>query len=503
MAGPIEIMSPAKGWVQQALQMSLESKAVFHGIAALSSANLAISSINHATFAGLHKPGKYTDALDQYSKTVTALHRQIRDVMDGYAPLEPVLLTCLLLMCYELHAKRSSMALRHHAMGRSIVKKYLSDGEHGSEPHSTTSDSMQLLADAFDKMGVHSLYPGNDRMLNAPSTSTANSPRLHLQPLCNDSVSNAWFELDQLIDAGNEVLSKLYKFTERRVKATYGDTLDQATHYCLTSCWSRSVELPAHHTILREIEGLLDAHSRWTSAHPCHLGLDVDTTRALALLHIRQWMSSFTLATCRETRETCTDLHENDFIRVMDLAELYLWPSANSPRPIRPRSPFGNGQEDDFNFDEGTTPALYLITLKSRTSATRYRAVEILANAYRREGLSSSTITAQIASAVIRVEEQRARAFTSTPHADLLSYEVPEVARFADFVSAAGLDIQRPTCRLVCARYLHESIGDIEIVEYLSKGPCFPYSKCAGKCRTGFYFEISKVPVWYSLSGRP
>ena len=68
MAGPIEIMSPAKGWVQQALQVSSGSKAVFHAIVALSSANLAMASIQHPTLPGLHKPERYGDALDQYSQ---------------------------------------------------------------------------------------------------------------------------------------------------------------------------------------------------------------------------------------------------------------------------------------------------------------------------------------------------------------------------------------------------------------------------------------------------
>ena len=84
---------------------------------------------------------------------------------------------------------------------------------------------------------------------------------------------------------------------------------------------------------------------------------------------------------------------------------------------------------------------------------------------------------------------------------DLLSSNVPEAARFADIVHAAGVDVQRPTCRLVCARYLHESGGGIELIEYVSKGPCFPYSNCAGRCLTGFNFEVSKEKVWYDLRG--
>ena len=500
MAGPLEIMSPAKGWIEQALQTSLASKAVFHAIAALGSANLAIGSMSHPTMAGLHKPSMYTDALDQYSKTITALNHEIRTLIEGRAPLHPVLLTCLLLMCFELHAERSSMALRHHAMGRNIVRKSLEDGRSGAYSPLRQSDSLQILSQAFDKLSVGSAYPNTIRTTSITMDRKPDQSILvSLAPL--DRLAEAWNKLDQLIDLGNELLRKLYDLAERQVKAVYRDTIDHATQYCLASCWSKSIHLPAHYTTLVEIDSLLKEHDQWQSALVAFDGCDQETTRALALLQVRQWTAAFALKTCRETRETSIDHYEGDFIRVMDLAQLYLKPLNTIPRPLRRNSMFGNGQDDDFTLEQGILSALYLISLKSRTSAIRQRAIDTLANAYRREGLGSSTITAQIAVAIIRVEENRARDMGLASHADLLSSDVPEAARFADVVHAAGVDVQRPTCRLVCARYLHESGGGIEIVEYLSKGPCFPYSNCAGRCLTGFDFEVSKEEVWYDLRG--
>jgi hypothetical protein len=499
MSGPLEIMSPSKGWIQQALQVSSGSKAVFHAIVALSSANLAMASIQHPTFAGLHRPERYSDALDQYSKTIAALHHQIRGVMERRTPLEPVLLTCLLLMCYELHAERSSMAIRHHKMGYDIVKKHLSDRNRGAVHSHNRQDSLQELADAFAKLAVGSSYPNSD--LAVPAETDRSVQQLvisHCVPQVLQ-LSDAWDQLDQLIDAGNALCSRLYQFTARHVVAIYGESLDQATRYCLASCWSRSIELPAHDTVLLEISHLLSAHRQWTAAMSGVQNSDPKAARALALLQIRQWVSSFTLATCRQTRDVCMDAHEGDFNRVLDLAQLYLDLDTLTPRPIRPRSMYGNGQDDAFCLEEGILSPLYLISLKSRKSATRHRAVEILASSNRREGLGSSTISAQIAVAIVRIEETRAKEKASTPVAtELLSDTVPEAARFTDTVRAAGADLHRPTCRLVCARYLHESNGGIELTEYLSKGPCFPYSKCAGKCRTGFHFDMLKE-VRYDL----
>jgi len=61
-------------------------------------------------------------------------------------------------------------------------------------------------------------------------------------------------------------------------------------------------------------------------------------------------------------------------------------------------------------------------------------------------------------------------------HSDLFSSDVPEATRFADVVHAAGV------YRLVYARCLHEDSGGVETIEHPSKGPCFPYSNCAGRC---------------------
>jgi hypothetical protein len=497
----MEIMSPAKGWIQQALQVSSGSKAVFHGIAALSSANLAMVSISHPTFAGVHKPDRYSEALNQYSKTIVALHREIGDVIEGHAHLEPVLLTCLLLMCYELHADRASMAIRHHTLGHNIVKKRLNDRPSRPLYSSRSPDSLQQLAGSFSQLAVGSNYPVNSHASSAEIGGTALQSVTPLSVPHGSQLFEAWDELDQLIDGGNQLLNKLYQSAARHVTAVFGESLDQPTHFCLTSCWSRSLELLAHDSTLVEINRLLLALGQWAASITSIQVSDPQTARALSLLQIRQWMSYFTLVTCRETRDTSIDAHEPDFVRVLDLAQFYLESNTLAPRPTRPRSMLGNGQDDIFCLEEGVLPALYLISLKSRTSATRHRAVELLANANRREGLASSTIIAQIAGAIVRVEEERAKDMVPALYTTgMLSHQVSEAVRFTDIVHAAGEDLYRPTCRLVCARYLHESGGSIEIVEFLSKGPCFPYSKCAGKCRTGFHFEVLKEKVRYDLA---
>jgi hypothetical protein len=361
-------------------------------------------------------------------------------------------------------------------------------------------DSLQELADTFAKLAVGSNYPGQDNALCRMSDGDAHQS---FKPLVRPRrfwLLDAWDELDPLIDAGKELMGKLYQYTAQHVTAIYGESLDPSTRCCLTSCWSRSIKLPVHDTLLIDINCLLDAHNQWATAMIGIQEAHPEKARAIALLHIRHWLSSFTLKTCRETRETSLDVHEADFNRVLDLAKFYLDSDTLACRPMRPRSMFGNGQDDDFCLEEGILSSLYIVSLKSRTSTTRHRAVEILGNSKRREGLGSSTISAQLAVAIVRVEEERARAMLSSLQVTTLSsHQVPEAARFTDTVRAAGEDLHRPTCLLTCARYLHGSDGIIELTKYISKGPCFPYSKCAGKCRTGFHFESLGEPVRYEL----
>lgn len=498
MAGPLEMMSPAKGWVQQALQQSFAFKSVFYGIAALSNANLAMASVDHVTFCALTRPERHTEALNQYNKAIAALSHLIRDVLNGQAPLHPVLLTCLLLMCFELHAERNSMAIRHHQLGRKIAIKYLADRDRDSIGPSDGLDSVQQLANAFEKLSSGSALIERDRMQDLSTGYTAASSTIIPQKCRHDVLADAWAQLDSLIDSTGQVLRKLYIIAERHVISLYGNSTDDATRYCLATCSSRVIELPTKGSILSEVQRLLAAHDAWTLAFSAHLHRP-ETTRAFALLQVRHFTSSFALATCRDVRETAIDRFEEDFVRILDLAARYLRPWIAAHSPVRPRSLFGNGQDDEFCMDDGILDALSLIVVKSRTSTTRRRAREMLANANRREGLGSSTITAQISGDIARLEEDRAKDLDPSLGGDLLSHQVPESARFGDIARAAGGDLQLPACRLVCARYLHEADGVIEVVEYWSRGPCFPYSKCAGKCRTGFHFEKSKEEVQYRL----
>ena len=499
MADPIDIMSPAKGWVQQALQLSLVSKAVFHGIAALSSANLAIASVSHAAFTGLTRPEMHNEALIQYSKAIAALHVQIRRVLEDQAPVEPVLLACILLMCFELHAENSSMALRHLLLGRRIAYMHLTARARSLASPVQRSNAPEQLANAFDKLSFGSTLAENESIVETTPDSREQISEVTLHAPSNPLV-NAWAQLDRLIDASTQLRRELYRLADREVAASYGNSLDKETRYCLATCTSRVVK--AGSTVLTGIRNLLKAHDQWKTAFARHFeSPDPQTTRAFQLLQVRHWTSFFTLATCRETHETTTDQFEPDFSRIVDLAQRYLAPWIAPFRPVKPRSMYGNGQDDRFCLEDGILPALYLISLKSRTSSTRHQAVEIMADANRREGIGSSTITAQIAGNIVRIEEGRARALTGSSCGDLGCGQVPEAARLADITRAAGDDLNRPVCRLVCARYLHESGGGVEVVEYLSKGPCYPYTKCAGHCLTGFNFEKSKGEVRYSLPG--
>lgn len=503
MAGPLEIMSPAKGWIQQALQKSLASKAVFHGIAAISSANLAIASVSHATFTGLSNPERHAEALRQYSKTIAALSYEIRDVLNAQGSVESVLLTCLLLLCFELHLEQNSMAIRHHLLGNRIAKKYISDKSGGSGSPTHSSDPLQTLVNAFDTLSMGSILIENDSIADS-ATQAWSQQSDHLPQIPHESpLSKAWSELDRLTHAAHQVRSKLHKLAELSVTRTYGNSIDKATRYCLSACASRSVELPADSTILAEMRHLLDGHERWTATYSQYFGDPLaQPNRAFVLLQIRHWKSYFALATCRDTRETFADRFEADFVRILDLAQQYLQPLIALTGPAKPRSIYGNGQDDTFCLEDGVLSALHLIAIKSRTSTTRRRAIEILDNANRREGLASSTIVAQFGRHVAREEEGRARDMAQDLSGDLLSHQVPEAARFADVATAAESDIQRPACRLVCARYLHESEAcGIEVVEYLGKGPCYPYSRCAGRCLTGFQWEKSKQEVRYVVDG--
>ena len=172
-----------------------------------------------------------------------------------------------------------------------------------------------------------------------------------------------------------------------------------------------------------------------------------------------------------------------DLLQALELADLFLKPSASKPKlahdGVRQLPPAGAKpqQSQPFSLEPVVLPALALIAFKCRYSSIRRRAISLLHSSPRREGLLFSPSIAALANTIADIEESAALSLhQQTPGlkgSGLLSAEqVPEAARFLDVVVSG----ESPGCtRIVCAR---RGSGDewdlgqqrLEVTEYIGAG---------------------------------
>jgi hypothetical protein len=78
--------------------------------------------VSHFTLARMESASALRVAMIQYGKAVSALQQYIKDVLENQTAVEPVLIACLLLTCYEILIDRKGTAFSHYERGRSIVE---------------------------------------------------------------------------------------------------------------------------------------------------------------------------------------------------------------------------------------------------------------------------------------------------------------------------------------------------------------------------------------------
>jgi hypothetical protein len=224
-------------------------------------------------------------------------------------------------------------------------------------------------------------------------------------------------------------------------------------------------------TILQHrLQEVVRAHTHWLRMlHVCISQQGPNHDQISLLTQIRYFASWLVISTCRETREVGVDRFERDFVRILDMAEMYLRHLSPQPLPARPSHlRFAVG----LSFEGGILQSLHLIACKSRSSAIRRRAVEILVTADRQEGTCYSGIIGLIVGSAAELEEEKARKLQSNlmpATSNSTCDQIPEEARFADSV-IEGEPGSPPKHKLVCARYTRDRDEQIEVMEYDGEG---------------------------------
>jgi len=454
-------------WLRIALQNSA-LKPIFHAIAAVGKAHGSIRRVSHFTLVRLEQASEIDAAMYHYSKAVSALQKYIDDVVENQAAVEPVLIACLLLTCYEVLIDRKWTAFKHYRLGRAIAEQRTSIASNRSGSRSSPTGTVTQLAAAFNSLGRGGEYYLKEFEKANRSPSSIQPCFLGSSPTAFTSSIEADVHLKTIIKLGDDVRNEMIQLARARITKAYGETLDTAVSFCLAHCLSRSIAIG---TVLKHrLQEVIRAHVRWLDMlYACTSQQGPNHDQISLLTQIRYFASWLTISTCQETREVAVDRFEPDFVRILDMAEMYFRHVSPQPLPTRPshlRYAVG------LSFEGGILPALHLIACKSRSSAIRRRAAEILVAADRQEGTCYSGIIGLIVGSAAELEEDRTRKLQSNtmpPTSNFTCDQIPEEARFADSVIEGGPG-SPPKFKLVCARYTHDRDGQIEVVEYDGEG---------------------------------
>lgn len=460
--------SPAGSeWIFISLQHS-KIKHIFHAIAAVGKAHASISRVSHFTLVRYVRAADHEAAMRHYGKAVSALQDYINDVVEKQAPIEPVLLACSLLTCYEILMDGKGMVSNHYRLGRRIVDQSLKAAQDRRDTSSPSLETTRHLAAAFNIFGRGGQYYWDeyDRAVGGQPS---------FQPRIPGSVSTAFtsfveadVHLEHIVSFGEETRTEILKLAQDYVRRAHGESLEPVVSFCLANCLSRSIDMPA--AIQRRLEETKLAHTHWLHALQVYMSQQSLMSSPISLLtQVRYFASWLVIATCRESREVLVDRFEPEFSRILDVTEQYFRHLPGQALPVRSpllRGPIG------LSLEGGLLPALHLIACKSRSSAIRRRAANILINADRQEGTTYSGVIGLIVGSAAELEEGRARALQSDSLPARYSFasdQIPEEARFADSV-IKGSPGNPPLFKLACARYLHDQDGRIEVKEYSGEG---------------------------------
>lgn len=469
-APALRMALPSSDWIPVALQASVKHPAVFHAITATGTMARALTVLIHPSFARpiLQEPAD--EAVRQYQKAIKELRTYVDSAVSLSVDVEPILLACLLCVCFEAFCGRKSAAIQHACLGWEITK---------SRPANTQLDpspSVKFFDLVFrSRAGAFALFDDKEHhdsecCMERPSSSG----------YIINSMEEATYDLNKLIKLSEHFRTDLLQLAKANIAGVFqSHELAEGLNFCWAACLSRTIAISElQKSRLEQIRiGLM----QWKSAYSMYGATQgQDNVEEHLILLIKHFYSSFTLATCRDSEEIQSDQFLGEFRAALDLVERYV--AVAERRSSEKAHPSAGSQSDQTRslfFGNSILPTLDVIAHKCRDSQLRRRALHILSTAQKQEGLEHSLLLSYYAQAAVEIEEHRGKLLTrSSPRSVQGSVQtmLPEQARFADVVTI-GQGVR--VLRLVCAKYVHENRGPKQIELAIFKGGTVPLRLCS------------------------
>ncbi|KAL5321466.1 hypothetical protein ACEPPN_009424 [Leptodophora sp. 'Broadleaf-Isolate-01'] len=440
-------------WEQLVLQISHQEPAILHAAIAVGIVHRDQSDTQAARqsvfYHGLDK--RQSAGLKQYVKAIGFLRTMIdgvHEVGDERAN-DIAMMCCLLFVCLELLWGKQMSALNHLGTGLKILT---SRGPSTLGKRSTlmlkpkSEDLVDQLSGAFARLDFESTMFGQ------------RSPHLHVMPsgpanqhLYVPSSFETIFEARRYMDILSSAMLRFRgQLLEIVSQSAPEAPLDPLFRYLWDHASIRSIDLADYPSLFSELGILRDNLAVWSSALEAFkvtLGTRRGELPSLILLELQHFYTHFLLSTCQITKEMICDNFNDLFDKVIQLARQYLELQSAEGNTI-----------PVFALDSGIIPSLYLTAYKCRCPRIRREAISLMAQAPCQEGMWDGKVVAKFMTQVTELEEGRANTFV------LESSDVKEEARCSDALVLFHSD-RVGWGRLLCARYCHESDGQLVMWE--------------------------------------
>ncbi|KAK3651788.1 hypothetical protein LTR22_011957 [Elasticomyces elasticus] len=511
----ILIISPLRECLLLAVQQSFDSPHLFYAITAVGCAHHSLPFIIDTSLNRYYLDSTRTKSVTQYGKALSALQTVISGASKSSDAVVSILLACMLFGTFEVMEDRGKSATAHMKYGRSIIFEHLSKSDmqavvkpEGRAQSQLCGLPVQLVEAFLGLVDDEAVWSITRTLVDCEEPQCAFRAR---QPF--KSLEEARQSLGVLLDATNDCRKELIRCAENQMALSSTAPPCHATKTCLSLCISRALDPKAHPALFARIDALRAALISWADALKATIPTDtLSSRRALAFMHIQHFTATFTLIAVGHRDEAFTKTLHPEFVRVLDLCEQY-FDVASAEIEVAHKRPYQPSPSEErqggFSLELKVLPALYLIVHRCRDPAIRRRAISILYNSNRREGLFFSRVLCLSGEAFIEIEEvleaseQRVASFAevmiagtdvtgnddryftdpikSSPQGPTLPPNAP-AWRYAEVVMS-GNEGPPPSMTMWCGRFVE---GGIEIVKYEGKGwpvkmaragsTMFPYS---------------------------
>ncbi len=434
-------------WEQIALQLAHHETVVLDAIIAVGSLHRAARATTTTDTPPDDRLALQGFALDRYSRAMLRL-RSYMTAIPSHRPVDVVLLSCLLFVCFEMLQDGQSAAMTHLRNGlRIIYDEYKSQLEFATTYHSAVvlkgvrREVVNDVISIFSQLDYDTSLLGTQRSSLTLEKGEGSSPKITSLPTYFQSSDEARSYLDLLAIDIVRVQGDLFQVATDSAELDPNAPSDLGSRQAYIHALTRIVDLGDDNNRIAERHNVLKQQLAHFDLAMTELRSNPNPTHEpeAILLQLQYTLLFFLTASLRNSHEIECDQFIPIFAETIELAERYIELGAAHHEST---------QNQSFSLQENVLRLIYLVGIKCREPTWRRRAVQLLHEGDFQESMWDSEAYAKLMQRLIDVEEASAVCQPCTQAAD-----VPEEARVCDVLVTGDLSNPK-AARMVLAKYV-------------------------------------------------